>query len=109
MLHGESFWSATAPDAHLEGTEGGQGLEGEFDCAVVGGGIAGVTLAHALAREGRRVVLIERGRVGHGDTAFTTAHLTAITDTALHDLARRFGRETAREAWLAGERAIATI
>src|SRR6185369_16711945 len=38
------------------------------DLIVVGGGIVGLLCAEALARAGRRVLLLERGRVGSGCT-----------------------------------------
>ncbi len=51
-------------------------LEGdiETEICVVGAGIAGVTTAYRLAREGRRVMLIDALEVGAGETARTTAH-----------------------------------
>ena len=33
----------------------------DFDAIVVGGGVAGAVCAHQLAKEGREVLLIERG------------------------------------------------
>lgn len=35
--------------------------EEKFDCIIVGGGLAGLTAAYILAREGQEVLLIERG------------------------------------------------
>ena len=42
--------------------------EGEFDVAVIGGGIAGLTTALLLKRDGARVAVIEAARVGSGVT-----------------------------------------
>lgn len=41
-----------------------------WDCLVVGTGVGGATLGHALAKEGRRVLFLEKGRAPfrHGDT-----------------------------------------
>ncbi len=44
------------------------------DVVVVGGGIAGVTIAYNLLRSGKKVVLIEDGFIGSGETGRTTAH-----------------------------------
>ena len=79
------------------------------DVLVVGGGIAGLTSAYLLAREGRSVVLVERRRCGDVDTGHTTAHLTMVTDRRMTDLERSFGRDHARAAWDAGLAAIGQI
>ncbi len=79
------------------------------DVVVVGGGITGLTAAWMLRRAGQRVALIERGRIGGMDTGHTTAHLTCVTDTRLHQLVRRFGESGARAIWKAGATAIDQI
>ena len=45
------------------------------DVVVVGAGIAGLSIAYELARAGKSVVVIDRGRPGHGQSARTTGHL----------------------------------
>lgn len=72
------------------------------DVLVIGGGITGLTAAYLLTRAGRRVALIERERIGGGETGHTTAHITFLTDTRLGDLVRKFGRNHAQAAWDAG-------
>lgn len=79
------------------------------DVAVIGGGIAGVTAAYLLQKEGLDVVLLERGRFGSGDTSHTTAHLTYVTDTRLTTLANDFGKDHAQAAWDAGRAGIEKI
>jgi glycine/D-amino acid oxidase-like deaminating enzyme/nitrite reductase/ring-hydroxylating ferredoxin subunit len=78
----------------------------EVDVAIVGGGITGITAAHLLAEEGVRVALLERDRLGAGDTQRTTAHLTYVTDSRLHELVSKFGKDAARSFWDAGAAAI---
>ncbi len=78
----------------------------KVDVLVIGGGITGVGAAQALARAGRNVALVERSRLGGGDTAHTTAHLTYMTDTRLSDLVRVCGEESAKAAWEAGKVAM---
>ncbi len=81
----------------------------EVDVLVVGGGITGLTSAYLLAEEGLKVALLERDRLATHDSGHTTAHLTCVTDTRLHELAKNFGRDAARLAWDAGMTAIDLI
>ena len=83
--------------------------DAEADVAVVGGGITGLTAAYLLAKAGKRVIVLERGRCAATDTGHTSAHLTMVTDTRLNDLVKRFGRTHAQAVWDAGLAAIATI
>lgn len=63
---------------------------------VVGAGIAGVTTAYLLAREGRDVVLIDDGPVGGGMTGRTTAHLVNALDDRYFEVEKMLGEECAR-------------
>jgi glycine/D-amino acid oxidase-like deaminating enzyme/nitrite reductase/ring-hydroxylating ferredoxin subunit len=73
-------------------------LEGEEHCdvAVVGAGIAGVSVAYELALAGRRVVLVDRGPLLGGMTSRTTAHLAPICDDGLSELVNIRGEGLAR-------------
>jgi uncharacterized protein with NAD-binding domain and iron-sulfur cluster len=67
-----------------------------FDVAVVGGGVAGLAAATALAEAGRRVLVLEaRGQLGGRATAFTDRETGELVDNGQHVL---FGcyRETFR-------------
>jgi glycine/D-amino acid oxidase-like deaminating enzyme len=79
------------------------------DVVIVGGGITGLTAAYLLKRSGRHVAVIERARCLAGDTGYTTAHVTAVTDTPLAALRRSFGADHAGAAWDAGLAAIGQI
>jgi glycine/D-amino acid oxidase-like deaminating enzyme/nitrite reductase/ring-hydroxylating ferredoxin subunit len=65
------------------------------DVCVIGGGIAGLTTAYLLALEGRRVVVLEDGAIGSGETGRTTAHLTWALDDRYFRLEKLFGTEGA--------------
>jgi glycine/D-amino acid oxidase-like deaminating enzyme/nitrite reductase/ring-hydroxylating ferredoxin subunit len=81
----------------------------EVDVAVIGGGITGATAAYLLKKAGATVALLERGRSGMAETGHTTAHLTYVTDTRLHELVKRFGRDHAQAAWDGGRAAMKRI
>jgi glycine/D-amino acid oxidase-like deaminating enzyme/nitrite reductase/ring-hydroxylating ferredoxin subunit len=63
------------------------------DVVVVGGGIAGVTTAYCLSKSGKKVVLVDDGFIGSGETGRTTAHLVSALDDRYYDLERIFGKE----------------
>ncbi|MGW7469258.1 FAD-dependent oxidoreductase [Streptomyces xantholiticus] len=69
----------------------------EVDVAVVGGGIAGLSTAWELTREGgRSVVVLEADRIATGVTGFTTAKVTAQHGMIYDRLRRTRGTEGAR-------------
>jgi glycine/D-amino acid oxidase-like deaminating enzyme/nitrite reductase/ring-hydroxylating ferredoxin subunit len=79
------------------------------DVVVIGGGNTGLLTAYLLAEAGKSVVVLERKRCGSGDTGYTSAHLTMVTDSRLHKLAKTFGHSHAQAFWDAGFAAIAEI
>jgi voltage-gated potassium channel Kch len=66
------------------------------DVIVIGAGIAGLSTAYELARLGRSVVVIDRGGIGNGMTARTTAHLATELDDFYSELIKVRGEEEAR-------------
>lgn len=79
------------------------------DVCVIGAGIAGLSTAYMLAREGQSVVVLEDGQPGSGETGRTTAHLSNALDDRYYELERLHGREGARLAAESHTAAIATI
>ena len=76
------------------------------DVCIVGGGIAGLTCAYTLVKHGKSVVLLDKGDIGFGQTARTTAHLTWILNDRYSDLESYFGLEGAKLAALSHASAI---
>jgi glycine/D-amino acid oxidase-like deaminating enzyme/nitrite reductase/ring-hydroxylating ferredoxin subunit len=71
----------------------------DTDVLVIGGGLGGLTTAYCLLRAGKKVVLLEDGYLGSGETGRTTAHLTCALDDRYFHLQKLFGYEkTARIA-----------
>ena len=71
----------------------------EVDVLVVGGGITGLTTAYLLKQAGIRVAVVDQKSIGSGETSRTTAHVTFVTDTRLHELASRLGEKAAQAFW----------
>lgn len=68
---------------------------GRADICVVGAGIAGMTTALLLAREGRHVLVLDKVAPGGGETGHTTAHLSNAWDDWFHVLEQQHGLEAA--------------
>lgn len=66
------------------------------DVCIIGAGIAGLTTAYLLSREGRSVVVLDDGPIGGGMTGRTTAHLTNAFDDRYLDVEKLHGAEGAR-------------
>jgi glycine/D-amino acid oxidase-like deaminating enzyme len=68
----------------------------DADVCVIGAGMAGLSTAYLLAREGKRVVVLDDGPVAGGETSRTTAHLTFIVDDRYHWIEHVHGGRGAR-------------
>jgi glycine/D-amino acid oxidase-like deaminating enzyme/nitrite reductase/ring-hydroxylating ferredoxin subunit len=62
----------------------------------VGAGVAGMTVAYLLAREGQSVVLIDKNQVGSGETSRTSAHLSNEIDASYRGIEHLHGEKGAR-------------
>lgn len=71
-------------------------MDKETEVVIVGGGISGVTVAYCLSLTGKKVILVEDGFIGSGETGRTTAHLVNALDDRYYELERLFGEENAR-------------
>jgi glycine/D-amino acid oxidase-like deaminating enzyme len=69
------------------------------DVLVLGGGITGALIAWHLARDGHRVVVVDRRHIGMGSTAGSTALLQYEIDTPLTELSDRIGADKARASY----------
>jgi glycine/D-amino acid oxidase-like deaminating enzyme/nitrite reductase/ring-hydroxylating ferredoxin subunit len=81
----------------------------EVDVCIVGAGIAGLTTAYLLAREGKSVAVLDDGPIGGGETGRTTAHLSNALDDRYSVLEKLHGRKGARLAAESHTAAIARI
>lgn len=102
---GNSLWLSTTPAPEFPPLRG----DISVDVAIVGGGITGLTAAALLAEAGRRVAVLEAGRLGGGVTGHTTAHLDWATDAGPAKLLSQYGERGAKLTLRAGLRAIDRI
>jgi glycine/D-amino acid oxidase-like deaminating enzyme/nitrite reductase/ring-hydroxylating ferredoxin subunit len=79
------------------------------DVCVVGAGIAGLTTAYLLAREGRSVIVLNDGAIGDGQTGRTSAHLTAAIDDRFFHIREMHGERVAQLHYQSHAHAIDTI
>lgn len=81
----------------------------QADVCIVGAGIAGLTLAYLLGREGKSVIVLQSTVLGDGESGRTSAHLSNALDDRFSQLEKTMGREGARLAAESHARAIDTI
>ena len=84
-----SVWMATAdtPESSKLATDE------TCDVCVVGAGIAGLTTAYLLTREGKKVILLDDGPTAGGETARTTAHLVYYNDDGMAEVEKLHGTD----------------
>lgn len=98
-----SIWSETTEITRRPALEG----DLETEAAVIGGGMAGVLIAHELQKRGVQTVILEADRLGGGQTKNTTAKVTSQHDIKYQKLIEDFGEEKAGQYARANQRAIA--
>lgn len=69
----ESIWQKSCPMPRFSSL----GSDCAADVAVIGGGLAGLLTAYFLQEQGLKVLVLEAGRIGGGQTGKTTAKITA--------------------------------
>ncbi len=87
----KSYWTALTQPIIFEKLK--QNIE--TDILIIGGGIAGLTTAYCLLKAGRKIILVEDGYIGSGETGRTTAHITCALDDRYFELEKIFGKEKA--------------
>ena len=99
----DSVWTK---DVSLPGFDS---LEGDTktDVLIIGGGMAGLLIAHRLTQAGVENLLIEADRICHGVTRNTTAKITSQQGLIYDKLARMFDDNTAKAYYQANQDAIA--
>ena len=102
---GVSLWSATSKELSIPALD----KNIDADVCIVGAGIAGMTTAYLLAREGKSVVILDKSQIGSGETAYTTAHLSNVIDAGYRGIEVLHGANGARLVAQSHTAAIAQI
>ncbi|HBX44672.1 NAD(P)/FAD-dependent oxidoreductase [Limibacterium fermenti] len=76
------------------------------DIAVIGSGITGALISHALYRSGFDTILLDKRDVANGSSSATTSMLQYEIDTPLTQLAEMIGEEAAVTCYREGIRSI---
>lgn len=100
-----SFWIDTTPIISYNKPD----QDVQTEVLIIGGGIAGLTTAYKLLKAGKKVIVVEDGFIGSGETGRTTAHLTSALDDRYYFLENIFGEETIKLAAQSHEAAINEI
>lgn len=90
-LHPHSIWSATAEMPVYPPLSANVTAE----VCVIGAGMAGLTTAYLLGKQGVRVAVLEALDVGAGETGRTTAHI-AVPDEGFFHIESSYGRGVAQ-------------
>ncbi|MCM3750229.1 FAD-dependent oxidoreductase [Paenibacillus pasadenensis] len=101
----ESLWRATSSLPSFPSLKGTI----KADVAVVGGGIAGITSAYLLCKNGLKVALLEAGKLLDGTTGHTTAKVTAQHGAIYDKLLQHLGKEQAKQYFDANDEALKWI
>jgi glycine/D-amino acid oxidase-like deaminating enzyme/nitrite reductase/ring-hydroxylating ferredoxin subunit len=100
-----SVWESTHPQKEYPPLSG----DATADVAIVGAGIAGMSVAYHLAKAGRSVVVLDDNAVGGGETGQTTAHLSWAMDDYFQVLEKVHGKDGARIAYESHSGAVDAI
>jgi glycine/D-amino acid oxidase-like deaminating enzyme/nitrite reductase/ring-hydroxylating ferredoxin subunit len=101
----QSLWLQTASETSYPALS----ADLDVDVAVIGGGIAGLTTALMLKREGARVAVLEATRVGHGVTGNTTAKVSALQATVYSQIRSSHDAEAAATYAIASRAAVEEV
>ena len=78
----------------------------QTDIAIIGGGLTGISAALTLAEAGRRVTVLEAGRVGAGGSGRNGGHLCQGWSSDFAKISRQLSAEDADIAWQTGMEAV---
>lgn len=101
----ESLWETFSSASNFPSLRG----ELTVDVAVIGGGITGVTAAQLLSSGGLKVAILESGKIGGGNTGYSTGNLYSVIDNTLPQFRKLYGPQVTSEVVNARAEAVNLI
>lgn len=86
-----SYWTVSCDPLVYDSIEKDENTE----VLVIGAGISGLTTAYCLAKSGKKVIVVDDGFVGSGESGRTTAHITYALDDRYYNLINLLGGKKA--------------
>ena len=68
----------------------------ECDILIIGGGIAGLSTAYYLKESNKKIVLIDKDRIGYGATSKNTGKLDYMQGLIYHKIEKNYNKEIAK-------------
>ena len=81
----------------------------DLDVCVIGGGITGISTAYNLSQAGKKVAVLERGKIAASTTGNTTGKITSQHGLFYKYLTDNYGKEYAKNYYNANQEAIENI
>src|SRR5260221_257286 len=89
----QNFWYLQRPDVLSLNTDK------ETEVVVLGGGMAGLTAAHAFAKKGKKVILLEAHYCGAGASGKSSGFIEPNGEISLSEFVQRYGPQGAQTIW----------
>jgi len=100
-----SYWLSSTPTTNYPTLQ----EDIDVDIAIIGGGLAGISCAYLLQKEGYKITVLEADRICQGATAHTTAKITSQHGLIYSKIKTQLGKEMAKQYAEANEMAISEI
>ena len=92
FMKNKSIWMNNVNNNKLEKL----GKDIECDVLIIGGGIAGLSVAYQMMNSGKNIVLIEKDKCGMGTTSKNTGKLTWMQDLIYSKLSKNYNGDVAK-------------
>ncbi len=100
-----SYWLSSTPTTNYPTLD----KDIDVEIVIVGGGLAGISCAYLLQKEGYKITVLEADRICQGATAHTTAKITSQHGLIYSKIKTQLGKEMAKQYAEANETAISEI
>ncbi|MEO2076642.1 MAG: FAD-dependent oxidoreductase [Bacillus sp. (in: firmicutes)] len=92
LHNGQLFWETTE-EKELQIPR--RDMDDDYDVIIIGGGMSGALSAYTLEKEGLKIAVVDKGKMGEGSTLANTGLLQFSNDIMLHELIEQIGEEDA--------------